>query len=369
MQGLVLMSIEASNILSRPVLVGPKRPKVRVGNYELPMRRWGNLFAAVAAPLFLWRAWRRFRRGKRKRPSVLAFEQRAEREVLLLARQLDAATYCPGQFRKLLLREPKRRLIAAAPVRDRVVHHAIHGALAPLLDRGLVDSTFACLEGRGSHRAVLACWQSMRRWRYVLALDIRHYFLSIDRGILLHEVMARRIKDWRLLELLRTVAGSGAGLYRGRQVVELLQLPAGFPPIGCGLPIGNLTSQWWGNHYLSGLDHYIKRQLKVPGYQRYMDDLTLFADSRSQLLEARQAIAEWLLWHRKLLLKRPAAEPRSTRRPLSYLGYRVGRGGVAPLRGVLQRLERRVAERLHSGDAEAVERTLAAYKGVVTFVG
>lgn len=264
-----------------------------------------------------------------------------------------------------MLHEPKRRLVAAAPVRDRVVHHAIYRVLAPLLDPGLIGTTWACLPGRGSHRAILAFQGAMRRYPWMMTLDVRHYFLSIDRAILLEEVMARRLKDPPLLALLQTIADSGAGLYRAPGVAEFLGLPDGFPPVGCGLPIGNLTSQWWGNHYLSGLDHYIKRTLKIPHYQRYMDDLALFADSRIQLDEARQAVAEWLASHRHLRLKHPHAQPRPTDRSLVHLGRRVSRAGIRPTQAQLRRMQARIGALVRTADDQTIHRTIASYGGLI----
>lgn len=277
------------------------------------MKRYGQLFGDVTGTSNLWSAWLEFRRGKRRRPSVRAFELDADREVFQMHRQIAAGDWRPEPFRLKVVREPKRRLIAAAPVRDRVMHHACVRVLAPLLDGGLVAHTYACLPGRGSHRALLAFQSAQRRYRQLLHLDVRHYFLSIDRGILL-ELMACRIKDPLLLALLQRIAEGGHGLYQAAEVRALLGLEPGFPPRGCGLPIGNLTSQWWGNHYLSGLDHFVKRELKIPHAQRYMDDVTLFSDSRSQLEEAREAISDWLWQARRLRLKKPAAAVQSTRR-------------------------------------------------------
>lgn len=104
-------------------------------------------------------------------------------------------------------------------MRDRIVHHAVHRVLAPHLDRRLLPTTYACLPGRGSHRAVLAFVAALRRHRFALALDIRHYFLSIDHEILLG-VLARSLKDPPLLALLRTIVESGAGLYQEKGVPE-----------------------------------------------------------------------------------------------------------------------------------------------------
>ncbi len=332
------------------------------------MRRCGQLFDTTVSTVNLWRGWRTFCRGKRSRPSVRAFEVEADRHLIHLHRELAGGTYEPQGYRLLLLRAPKRRLIAAAPVRDRVVHHAVHRQLAPRLDPRLIATTYACLPGRGSHRAVLAFLAALRSHRFALCLDVRHYFLTIDRRILM-DLMRRSLKDARLLRLLRTIMESGARLYQQPEVMEYLGLPPGFPPPGSGLPIGNLTSQWWGNHYLSGLDHFVKRDLRVPHYQRYMDDLTLFADSRPQLAEAREAVAHWLWQKRRLRLKHPSSEPRSTRRRFTYLGFRVSRAGLSPTRDLLRRLQRRVAQVVLHGDSERIARSIAAYQGIFTFPG
>jgi len=330
------------------------------------MRRFGSLFDDVVSAANLWQGWREFRRGKRNRPSVRAFEPRADRHVQRLHRELASGIYRPGEYRLRAILEPKRRLVAAAPVPDRVVHHAIHRVLAPRLDRRLIDTTFACREGFGTHRAILAFVDALHRHRFVLLLDVRHYFLSIDRALLLG-VMASRLKDTPLLDLLRTVAESGAGLYRRRGVPDLLSLEPSFPPDGCGLPIGNLTSQWWGNHYLDGFDHFVKRQLKVPHYQRYMDDLALFADSAPSLEKARDAAREWLWKERHLNLKNPAARPRSTQRIFTYLGYRVSRAGAWPTLAIFRRMQRRLTGVMLRGKTQTLERSIASYRGILEF--
>jgi RNA-directed DNA polymerase len=328
------------------------------------MKRHGGLFEYLISLENLWRAWRAFQRGKRKRPSVCAFERGVDRRLAELRRALAERRYRPRGYRLMLIHEPKRRLIAAAGVRDRVVHHAVHQVLSPRLDPGLIDTTYACLAGRGSHRAVLAFQQGLRRYPFVLTLDIRHYFLSIDQGILL-DLMARRLKERPLLELLGRIIAGGDGLYRHSDVPELLGLEPGFPAPGVGLPIGNLTSQWWGNHYLSGLDHYIKRELKVPHYLRYMDDLALFGASRNALLRQRDTVAEWLWAERRLRIKRPQAQPRATGGCFGYLGQRVSRAGIAPSREALARLGSTATARVRAGSMETLERSLASSRGVV----
>ncbi|MBF0138168.1 MAG: RNA-directed DNA polymerase [Magnetococcales bacterium] len=329
------------------------------------MRRFGNLFDEIASPNNLWRAWREFCRGKRHRTSVMAFAWRADQEVFSLNWQLMAGTYRPAGYRVKMIHEPKRRLVAAAPVRDRIVHHAIYRVLSPLLDPGLIRETWACLPGRGSHRAQIACMGAMGIFPWRMALDIRHYFPSINHTILLEDVMARRIKDRRLLELLGWICQSGNGLYRQPGMATFLGFPDNFPPDGCGLPIGNLTSQWQANHYLSGMDHHVKRVLDIPAYHRYMDDMIFFAHSKSQLEETRTAVAEWLWQHRRLKLKHPHAAVRSTKRPMTWLGKRISATGIHPSRRQLRRMQCRMAALVRHGSNKTIRHAVASYRGVL----
>ena len=328
------------------------------------MKRHRGLYRRIIAADNVWRGWLAFRRGKNTRPSVIDFARHAEAYVAELQRELASGSYQPSPYRTHIISRPKRRLIAAAPVRDRVVHHAVHQVLAPLLDAGLIEHTYACLPGRGTHRAVIQFRRGLQRFRHVLLLDIRHYFLSIDHDILL-SLMARKLKEPPLLALLALIAKSGEGLYSDPEIAAALRLPRGFPPPGCGLPIGNLTSQWWGNHYLSGLDHLAKRELKLPHVQRYMDDIACFANDAAQLEDVRQHIIAWLAEERRLRLKHPQAPVRDSRETFNYLGMRVSRDAMSQSAEGQARVGRRLSELALAGTADGVERSLASLAGNV----
>lgn len=330
------------------------------------MRRIGGAFERIIGIENLYGAWRDFRRGKRSRASVTRFSVEAERRLLQLHRALASRSYRPGPYRLHLIHEPKVRLVAAAPVCDRIVHHALYRQLAPALDRSLIDTSYACLPGRGTHRAVLGFLGAVRTHRYVLMLDIRHYFLSIDLGIL-NGILGRHLKEPRLLALCARVAESGRGIYDHPDVRAALGLEPGFPPPNAGLPIGNLTSQWWANHYLSGFDHFLKRELRVAHVQRYMDDITLFDDDRDTLSAAREQGRDWLWTQRRLRLKNPDAEVRSTDGVFEYLGYRISRRGIRPTRDAVLRAERRLSELARAGDQARVERSWASLMGWLKF--
>ena len=248
-------------------------------------------YQRLASQEALWQAWRDCRRGKRRTPTVARFEIDCDRHLLALQRELLEQRYRPSPWRLHCIYDPKIRLIAAPAVRDRVLHHALLNEIGPVFERRYMAQSFAAGYGRGPHRAVLYFLRCQRTYAWRLHLDISAYFLSVSYTRLL-ALFAQRIVDTDTLELVRLVVKSGESVYRSQ--LAAATLGARCPPSGQGLPLGSWFSQWCGNFYLDALDHYIKRTLKIPGYQRYMDDFVLFADEKDQLLAARTAIAVWL---------------------------------------------------------------------------
>ena len=320
------------------------------------MKTWRG-WDRLVEPVNLWRAWVAYERGKRRRPEVATFALEADRHVHALAAELAGQRYRPGAYRLLRISDPKRRIIAAAPVRDRVVHHAIHRQIAPWWNRSFVDHSYGCLPGRGSHRAILRFREGLRRFRYVMQLDIAAYFYSIDRTIL-RGLLYRRLPEPSLRGLLASVLESGANLYRSPWVVDWLGWSEPAEP-GRGLPIGNLTSQWWGNVYLDAMDHLAMRELKLGGYQRYVDDVAYFGDDRDALIAVRDRLAEWLRVERRLRLKDPSARPRRADRIHDYLGYRVSRRGVELGPKARQRIYARLGRRV--GEPARLRAAIGAY--------
>lgn len=254
-------------------------------------------------------------------------------------------------------------MIAVADVVDRIVHTSIYRQLAPSFERRYIHDSYACLPGRGSHRAIYRFREFQRNSRYLLHLDIKSYYPSIDHGILA-ELIERHLRDECVLRLIALILDSGAELYRRPAVRRFYGVPPA--PAPRGLPIGNLTSQWWGNLYLDGLDHFIKRELKVAAYLRYMDDLVLFGPTCRQLVDHQREITSWLREQRRLEVKVKTGEPRSTRQPCRYLGYSILPTGIKPLRRSIQRFRRAVRELQHASDDEC-HRRLAAMRGNLLF--
>ncbi len=319
----------------------------------------------IVDPERLLVAWRSYRSGKRRRPAVARFEIDVERRLLDFSDALLAGSYRHGRYRLLRIHDPKARLIAVASVGDRVIHRAVYDALAPLYNRSFIADTYACLEGRGSHRAVLRFLEFQRRYRFVMHLDVARYFASVDHRIL-RRLLEPRLRDRRVAALLATILASGRELYRRRQVAAFYGLPADGAGRPRGLPIGNLTSQWWGNLYLDGCDQFAKRVLKVRAYQRYMDDLVLFADDRATLGRWRREARDWLWEERRLRLNQRKGHIRSTGLPQTYLGHRITRQGFDLGPKAWRRFRRRLP-RLRGVGVSELERRLASWRGAITF--
>lgn len=311
----------------------------------------------------LWRGWLDCRRGKRRSPTVAAFELDCDRHLLALRRELVEHRYQPSPWRLHGIRDPKTRLIAAPAVRDRVLHHALLREIGPVFERRYIDQSFAAGHGHGPHRAALYFLGCQRRHAWRLHLDISAYFPSIPHPRLL-ALFAERVRDDDTLALLQAIIASGDQVYRSRLARQLLGERC--PPPGQGLPLGSWFSQWCGNFFLDGLDHFIKRELKIPGYLRYMDDLVLFAEEKTRLLEARGAVADWLREQRALQLnpKRLAVEP--TRTPAVFVGYRISRAGIVPSRKLRRRLRPRLRAAAAKGE-ESLIRTVRSYRGLLVF--
>ncbi len=318
---------------------------------------------AIASPESLLLAWREYSAGKRRRPAVARFALDAERRILDLSDPLLAGTYRHGAYTLLEIRDPKPRLIAVAAVADRVLHRSIHDALAPYFDRSFIHDSYGCLPGRGGHRAVLRFLELQRRFRHVVHLDVQRYFPSVDHELLL-DLLAPRLRDRRVTALLAAILASGARLYRHPRVIAFYGPAVSGRPRG--LPIGNLTSQWWGNLYLDGLDHFVKRGLGARGYLRYMDDLVCFADEPARLRRWRGEIGAWLRVNRRLRLNPRKGHVRSTEQPQTYLGYRISRQGYDLGPKAMRRFRRQLPGLLREHPAR-IRRALASWQGAMRF--
>lgn len=267
----------------------------------------------------LLNAFRLAAKGKRGHANVAAFEHRLEDNLAQLRTELLNHSYRPGPYTSFYIHEPKRRLISAAPFRDRVVHHALCNIIEASFELSFVADSYANRIGKGTHRALARVQVLARRFPYVLQCDIRQFFPAIDHALLRH-VLAGKIDDQEVLHLVDLILASGRGLLR--QSYDMVYFPGDSLLAACrprGLPIGNLTSQFWANCYLNPFDHFVKRELRCQGYVRYVDDLVLFDQDKVTLWQWHEACRKRLA--RLRLTMHQGAHPRPTSEGIPFLGF------------------------------------------------
>jgi len=284
------------------------------------MKRYGNLFPEITSFENLYAASRKARKGKRMKGNVANFEQNIEEELFILQEELLSKTYEPGRYKEFTIYERKPRKISAAPYRDRIVHHALCNVIEPIFEKVFVFDSYACRKGKGTHAAVNRFTEFCRKNKYVLKTDIRKYFASIDHEILFDK-MLRKIKCKDTLWLIKLIID---GSNRQEEVNDYFEGDSLFVPFDRkrGIPIGNLTSQFFANAYLDDLDHYMKEVLHCKYYIRYVDDITVFDNDKKRLWEIRECMERYLSSYRlKLHPRKTYVLPVSE--GIDHLGYRL----------------------------------------------
>jgi retron-type reverse transcriptase len=286
------------------------------------MKTYNHLYAQITDFENILLAWRKARRDKRYTATAAAFEQNLDVELTTLQEELLEESYQPGVYRSFTIHEPKRRKISAAPFRDRVAHHALCNVITPIYERKFIADSFANRPGKGTHAALDRCTYFMRRYTYVLPCDVQQFFPAIDHE-LLKAMLARTITCLPTLRLCAKIIDSGLGILN--EAYEMHWFP-GDDLLAVsrprGLPIGNLTSQFWANVYLNDLDQFVKHDLRCTGYARYVDDFLLFAESKLTLHTWRDAIIAFLQKQR-LTIHEDRAQPRPVEDGIPFLGFTV----------------------------------------------
>lgn len=268
------------------------------------MKRVGNLTDRIAELDNLYLAYCKARRGKQTKKEVIRFSENLDKNLLQLRSEILEGNVDVGHYHFFKIYDPKERLICAASFRERVLHHAIMNVCHPYFDRRLIADTYATRKGKGVFAALDKVEKAVAQCRYVVKLDFRKYYDSISHDVLKHHLQ-KMFKDKRLLRIF--------GL-----IIDSYHVDEGY-----GLPIGNLTSQYFANTYLAELDHKCKEIWKVKYYVRYMDDIFM-ADHSKRVLKFcvdkyRAASAELFL-----NLKPPVFSVSSV--GVDFLGYKMVKG-------------------------------------------
>jgi RNA-directed DNA polymerase len=268
------------------------------------MRRGGPCFEQVASFGPLCHAAREAARGLKHRSPVAAFLADLEPEVLALERELRDGSYRPRPLTRFRIRDPKPRTISAAAFRDRVVHHALCAGLEPRFERYADFDSYACRKGKGNLAAVERLQALCRQHAWYVKLDVRHFFETVDHTVLL-ALLCRLVRDRRVMDLAATILAAGS------------QEP------GHGLPIGNLTSQHFGNLLLGRLDHHLRERVRVPAMVRYMDDIVLFGPDRPAARRLREQASAFIENELHQQVKREATQLGPVHIGIPFLGFRV----------------------------------------------
>jgi hypothetical protein len=268
----------------------------------------------------LWLAYRKAAKGKRGVASTARFDHYLADNLAELQADLTAMAYQPGPYVHFTIHEPKRRKISAAPFRDRVVHHALCNVIEPLFEQHFVGDSYANRVGKGTHRAVYRLQHLAQRYRYVLRMDIVQHFASLDHAVL-QQAIAAVIEDDSVLWLVDQILRSGNGVLADEYT--MVYFP-GDDLFACirprGLPIGNLTSQFWSNVYMDQLDWFVTSELGCRSYLRYVDDFALFSDSKRQLWQWKQEIIAFLQ-HLRLTIHNGPAQVQPVEDGIAWLGF------------------------------------------------
>ncbi len=268
----------------------------------------------------LYLAYRKASKGKRGLGDVAEFEYKLEDNLFQLQQELKEQTYQPGKYHSFYIHDPKKRLISAAPFRDRVVHHALCNLIEPVFERSFIFDSYANRIGKGTHKAIDRAQRFARRFKYVLTCDIRQFFPSIDHSVLLN-ILEHKIKEKPLLRLAEKILQSGVGVLQDEYDMVYFETDDLFAVNRPrGLPIGNLTSQFWANCYLNPFDHFVKRNLRCKGYVRYVDDFLLFSNDKAEVCLWRGKIIKQLCKFR-LTLHANKCQSRPVTEGVPFLGF------------------------------------------------
>ncbi len=260
-------------------------------------------------------------KGKRYREDVQNFLQHLDKNLNQIGHDIRQRKLPYGQYREFQIYDPNKRLIHAPCFRDRIFHHALINLAGDTLDAAMVSSSYACRTNKGVHKAVKKVQQHLRQYRYYVKIDIDGYFPSINHQMLL-KVLSRRFKGKECLAQLQ-------------RIIESYQTTT-----HCGLPIGALTSQYFANYYLDGLDRYLADMSTVRAQVRYMDDIIWWCDSKQEARMTLQSIKQWL-HDKRLLTVKNNVQIQSSKQGVSYCGYRILAGALRLSRRRKRRYQQR----------------------------
>ncbi len=286
------------------------------------MKTYKKLYANLCSYYNIHLAYKKARKGKSKELYVIEFERNLEENIRNLQKELFLFTYKPKPLRGFPIRDPKTRVIHSSAFRDRIIHHAIVNIMEPIFEKIFIYDSFASRKDKGTHKAIERFEYFMRKVSrngrlvknslnnnmiegYCFKADVKHYFQEVSHEILL-VIIKKKIKDGRVIWLIRKILEN----FDGKIAKE-------------GMPLGNLTSQFFANVYLNELDYFVKHELRAKYYIRYVDDFVILHRSKRRLLYFQKRIEEFLNRELKLTLHPDKSKILALRNGITFLGYKI----------------------------------------------
>ncbi len=256
------------------------------------MKTYDNLYRKLCSLGNLKLAFRKAKKGKSSKWYVKKFEENLENELLQLKHELEIQIYSPRPLKRFVIKDPKTRVIHASVFRDRVVHHTVCIILEPIFEKIFIYDSYANRKDKGTLKAINRFDEFQRKVScngrplknakdnnmvigYVLKADVKHYFDTVDHDTLL-KIIEKKIKDEKVLRLIKVILDVNSN-YSGK-----------------GMPIGNMTSQFFANIYLNELDYFVKHKLRAKYYLRYVDDFVIIHKSKETLADYKEQISNFL---------------------------------------------------------------------------
>jgi RNA-directed DNA polymerase len=272
------------------------------------MKTYKNLYSEITSLKNLILAWKKARKGKTKKDYVKDFEKNLASNLKLLHNELNFQTYNPEPLKTFVICDPKTRKISKSAFRDRIVHHALCNIIEPIFDKAFIYDSCANRIGKGTLFALKRFEQFKRqvtdnlsREAFCFKADIKHYFQEIDINILLN-MIKKKVNDKKVIWLIRLILSN---LDKDK-----------------GMPLGNLTSQFFANVYLNELDYFVKQKLKAKHYIRYVDDFVMLHKSEFQLVIWKQEIVMFLKEKLKIELHPEKSKIISLSKGVDFVGFR-----------------------------------------------
>lgn len=277
----------------------------------LMVEKTTELYSAVCSFENLELAYKKARKGKTQKDYVIKFEEHLDKNLLDLRNELLFLIYKPKPLETFILRDPKTRKINKSDFRDRIIHHALCNIIEPLFEKTFIFDSYANRIGKGTFNAIKRLNYFMRKVSknnsrncFVLKADVRHYFETVDQDILL-QIISRKITNENILWLIKQILKN----YESKEKEK-------------GMPLGNLTSQFFANVYLNELDQFVKHKLKAKYYIRYVDDFIILHNSKKILRLFKEKIDEFLRIKLNLELHPDKSKILNLNQGISFLGFR-----------------------------------------------